>query len=216
MKLQRRSFNFATIFALLCILCVDCVAIAQSSLLFHGIGYVAAIDPLHNRVSFSYSGSVYQVDSGGAKITLLTPVTKPPGTGDLVAGMRVEVDGPVDAEQVVHATVIQVLPYLPPGRGDFPQRGRAFKGAGVLWRHAEEPSIYGAISREATFFARKIRVQTSVGEVNVAVPKGIPIRLGTVPVSVHDLRLGTDVHIFGQFTNGDSLTADRIDVGEYR
>lgn len=195
-------------------------ASAQSTTDFHGVGYIGVVDPFHEVVTLNCTGQSYVLDTKQCTVRLIVPTKSPPTIDDLVVGMRVSVIGVINAPDRIAASVIQVMPYVPPGKADFPQHPPPFPAVIEPPAVSEKSikfdgvSIRGTVSAEATVFVRKIRVMTSVGEVSVSVPRGIPIMLAGEPISVHDLRAGTDIIVMGKFTGLSSMTASRILIGD--
>jgi hypothetical protein len=90
------------------------LSFAQPTSAFDVIAYIKTVDPQHNKLSVSRGTVTYQIDTAHALIHLPALNSAPGETGDLVVGMRVQVDG-IDVESGdVRATRVQVLPYIAP------------------------------------------------------------------------------------------------------
>jgi hypothetical protein len=184
---------------------------AQSDQAFKAVGYISAVDPQHNKLLYKTAGTTYVVDTRAAKIHLLAALQSAPETGDLVVGMRVEVDGSTEGGRIVDASAVQVLPYVaPPTPGEaLPSTFRPSQSAPTaLPTHG----VRGIVSDGASFFSRNIKVNDGGNTIIVGVPRGIPVREGNTDISVHDLKKGMDVIVSGSFDGDQKFSATSIEA----
>jgi len=207
MSTLKRDFRFSLITIFLAGSVFVCCkgVVAQTETPFHETAYLTVVDAIHDKLTGNASGTTYLIDTRKSQIHLLANLNGSPVIGDLVVGMRVDVTGDLQEGNIIRASEVQVLPYVPPG-GAVPEP--TVPASDDASDHKDV--IHGRIISSATFFRRDIKVKSGNAEIAVTVPRGIPIKIGSKPVSVHDLKAGMPVNVAGAYDIDEDFEASSI------